>query len=93
LTGAPVELTPARREHARDATLLVDEARLAVAELHDLEVPVHDRARLLHEEVDARVLELRHREVVELDLEPAERRAESVHTRLEHPLEATLTER
>ena len=61
---APVELTRARRQHTCDLAVLAHKTHLLVADLHDREVPRHNFARLLHQEIHARMHELGHAEVV-----------------------------
>ena len=66
------------------------ETDLAILELDELKVTLDHLARILHEKIHARVLELRHGQVVGLHLDSCERLEDPVHTRLEHALETAV---
>src|SRR6185437_10977335 len=77
---------------ARDLAVLVDHADLAIGELHDLKVSRDRLPAGFQQEVDPRVLELRHGQVMNLDCGPAQRIEDPVHARLENGVEAPVTE-
>jgi hypothetical protein len=58
----PVQLPLAGCKHPCQLAVLVDQAGFAVRQFHNVEVLFQSRPRLLHEEVNARVLKLRHRQ-------------------------------
>src|SRR3984957_117650 len=89
--SAPVQLTLTGRQHRFQTAVLVDQSDLAVAQFHNHQVPLDQCARLRDQHVDPRMLELRHRNVVHLDLRPVQRIEHPVHTRLHDRLEAAVT--
>src|ERR1700722_4446289 len=88
---APVQLTLTRRQHRHQAIVLVDQSDLAVSQLDNHQVPLDHGARLGDQYIDPRVLELRHRDVVQLDLGPGEGGEKQVHAGLHDRLEAAVT--
>jgi hypothetical protein len=89
---APVELPLSRREHARDVAVLVHQANFPIVQLNDLKVRRHRSSRRRQQEVDARVLELRHRQVIDLHIGPSQRIENPAHARLENGHEAPVPE-
>ena len=86
----PVELSFAWREHTCERAVLVDDAHFPLAELDDVEVTFHRRARLHQHLVHAWMLELRDTHVVQLDRDGRERLHDPAHAGLENAHEAAL---
>ena len=79
------------RARARgERAVLVNDAHFPLAELDDVEVTLHRRARLCQQLVHARMLELRDARVVQLDRDGRERLHDPAHAGLENAGEAAL---